>query len=490
MPTRTFVLAALLSLALTSCGDDATTVAPSKWSHTVTKLKGVPGTLDVVAWMNADGVHAVFQRQVEGGVTVVVNSKPGATFSSMPVTWGHDDSDVSPDAGGPALFIHYATRHVAHPAALEGGVAFVIDGAVGPTFDRLWPLQFSPDGKRSAYVALRGEQQVVILDGKEHALIAGFASASPGGWPALTFSPDGSRFAFVERAPRTDAGPGRERAWIDGVAKTWFDTVRWLRFAPDSKDVVYVATDSRPQRQRLVRNDTIGPAFTAVGIPTFSPDGEHVAYYGARAEGSGLVLDNAPQTAGMTDIMGPVVFSPDSKRTAYVASVSGGWQVVLDGKPGTTYARISGLRFAPDGKRLVYVTGAGGQSQTVVGDAVGPYAQHLWPARFSPDGTRYGYRLKTGLQTSMVIDGVAAPVLGGWASDPVFSPSGQTIAYDVHGDGSAHIVLDGERGPAFERILPDGGADGAHGRFHSEDEFHYLALRAGAYHLVEAKRNL
>ncbi len=499
MPTRprSRVLAAafllgLLTPALAGCGDDATPVATSKWSHHVTKLEGVPGTPDVIAWMNEDGVHAVFQRRVEGGVTVVVDGEAGATFPSLPVTWGQDGTCVTTGSDGPALFLHLATRRVAHPAAVDGGVAFVIDGAVGPTFDRLWPLQFSPDGKRTAYVAQRGEQQVVILDGKEHASIISLCSQGFPGWPALTFSPDGTRLGFVEHRPRAAGAPAQERAWVDGVAKTWFDSVRWLRFSPTGEEVVYVASDRHPRsrrRQRLVRNDAIGPAFTQVGVPTFSPDGKHVAYYGARPEGSGLVLDNAPQTAGMTDIMGPVVFSPDGKRIAYVASTQGGWQVVVDGKPRETHKRISGLRFAPDGERVIYSVGSGATSQNVLGDSVGPAAEHQWPIHFSPDGRRFGYRMMSGKQTSMVIDGVTTPVGATWASDPVFSPSGGSIAYSAHGEGSAHLVLDGERGPAFERILPEGDGGWVHGRFVSEDEFHYLALREGAYHLVEAKRN-
>lgn len=94
-------------------------------------------------------------------------------------------------------------KRVAHVIKRSDGMHVVLDGTVGPAFELVVPAEgymqpdfpsfepvglFSPDSRRFAYVGIRKDTMVAVVEGREQ--------AHPGVlWP--TFSPDSARFAYV-----------------------------------------------------------------------------------------------------------------------------------------------------------------------------------------------------------------------------------------------------------------------------------------------------
>src|SRR6185437_9354225 len=108
----------------------------------------------------------------------------------------------------------------------------------GPPFDGVSNIILSRDGKRSAYIAQRGEFQCVVTDGT----------------------------------------PGRDYDWI----------VPGLSFSPDSRHIVYVADHllrGEAKQEFIVVDTTEGRPFRWVrGTPVFSIDSTRLAYIACSAD--------------------------------------------------------------------------------------------------------------------------------------------------------------------------------------------------------------
>src|SRR5262249_30997374 len=122
----------------------------------------------------------------------------------------------------------------------------VIDGVMGPIFDgMLVDFAFSPDGKHSAYFAVRGGATFLVTDGGKEQQIEGFLDNT------LVFSPDSKRMAYgVAKAD------GKNCIVVDGRAGQAYDSV------------------GLPRREGSAAGYySGGPAGVA-----FSPDGQRLAY--------------------------------------------------------------------------------------------------------------------------------------------------------------------------------------------------------------------
>lgn len=144
-------------------------------------------------------------------------------------------------------------------------------------------------GNRYGFVALPapGQERVIVVDGKSS---KGEMSSN------LAFSPDGSRFAYVN-------GRGHAEVVLDGA-----------RMEPPLDNV------------------TISGAIKTF---TFSPDGKHIAYASlpTSGQGRGVAIDNklfVTETAGNFAI----TFTPDSKHLAWIGTPPGGQKnhVYVDGE--------------------------------------------------------------------------------------------------------------------------------------------------------------
>lgn len=97
------------------------------------------------------------------------------------------------DVFAPSLVVGDDARGMAFVARKDKKYAVVTNGKISPSYDSIakdTPL-FSPDGKRAAYIAKRGDNWHVFLDGREG---EGFEAA---GKPV--FSPDSKRLAYVAK---------------------------------------------------------------------------------------------------------------------------------------------------------------------------------------------------------------------------------------------------------------------------------------------------
>src|SRR5215831_18338815 len=96
-------------------------------------------------------------------------------------------------------------KHIAYTVKTSDGEFVMVDGVAGKTYTSILrvplteagvqpQIKFSPDGRRTAYVARRGEKFLVVVDGKEGSEFDRIRVGAP------NFSPDSQRFAyFAER---------------------------------------------------------------------------------------------------------------------------------------------------------------------------------------------------------------------------------------------------------------------------------------------------
>jgi roadblock/LC7 domain-containing protein len=114
----------------------------------------------------------------------------------------------------------------------------VVDGQPGPEYDGIRNLVFSPDGKTVAYAAVKGDKWFVVVDGQP-----GPEYDQDDVWVAQTvtvpivFSPDGKRVAYAARKGGmgfvvVDGQPGPEYDYVipNGPAFRADATLEYLAF--------------------------------------------------------------------------------------------------------------------------------------------------------------------------------------------------------------------------------------------------------------------
>jgi Tol biopolymer transport system component len=278
------------------------------------------------------------------------------------------------------------------PAQLGGNGAIVVD--VGSTL-----YQVEPDGSDPTVLAI----------GLGHAY-------SP------TFSPDGTRFAFLSR--QGDAGPfsifvaggdGRAAVNVTGAMEVNGTELAGIAWAPDASRIVFESIAGGTSRLYTVGVDGSGlrPLFDDAESrksPTISPDGTWLAYQLQSPTGDGADFGSflaVSRTDGSderrllsVDIINASFlgsqWAADSRRLAYFRSISGPHTVAITDLTGreTVVSQPGEDAFNPvwslDGTRLVYATEASG---TVVVD-VATGARQVLPlglaecgAAWAPDGT-------------------------------------------------------------------------------------------------------
>lgn len=211
---------------------------------------------------------------------------------------------------------------------------------------------FGPDGK-PAYV---------MLDGRGRWVIIGDIENGPYDYVLgeMEFSEDGKRSAFVAERDR------QRFVVIDGVEGPKFDDITLdIRFSADAKRYSYAG--KRGGKQYAVI-DGVATAYDEISSLVFSPDGKHLSVCARRGENRLTLVDGVEQ--GTSDIrISRIIFSPDSRRFAGWAQkgVKGDKQlIVIDGVPGRTYDGVSDLQFTADSRHVIYLGERAGKVIVVV----------------------------------------------------------------------------------------------------------------------------
>lgn len=418
-------------------------------------------------------------------------SSPGITIREVVLATlppaAHYLVDVSPDGRRVAY-----TVYTNPDSDTDTGCYAVVDGVAGKPYDGcvgeahhghpVFQFIFSPDSRRIAYPARRGNKWLFVVDGDE-------GKEYDGVWLGQ-FSPDSRHFAYV--APLG----GKMCCVLDGVEGKAYDNVEHLRFSPDSERVVYVARCGRVVRidgnkadssraicpGRRVYSQTAPPSFFGHDSFTGEPGEDDSAPDDGRGEwnrffeGKAQLVVNGVECREYDDVGWPV-FSPNSKRLACWAwrkqgwAEGKGWVLVVDGVEGQgcerpelpVWGSLDGAFFSPDSARVAYRAGCGAKEFFVVDSVAGKgYDRVSDRPIFSPDSRRVAYWARRGGNTIIVVDGVESRPyderLSHYSASPIiFSPDSKHVAFEVWRDGQHVVVLDGKEYPdaCWPEFSPD-----------------------------------
>ncbi len=276
-------------------------------------------------------------------------------------------------------------QRLAYAAKSEKKWRMVVDGQAGPEFDELaeglyqgprsplvtprpyamTPLVwFSPNSKHAAYLARRGKNWFIVINGRESVPYEDIT--------APFFSSDGEHIAF----PAKQAGmwrmivDGKDQALtfdriFRGVAS--FGEHRFPRFSQSGQRLGYLGRRKKDWFAVLEGKEIPvgrGPGFAWYDPPqcvSFSDDLRRVAYVQKHPEGKGLAVFVDGQPGASSDWPSCPVFSPDGKQFAYVAERGKVQFVVVDGQAGPpfksilTFDGIPAISFSPDSRRIAYL---------------------------------------------------------------------------------------------------------------------------------------
>lgn len=193
----------------------------------------------------------------------------------------------------------------------------IIDGAPSPPFRAISSPIFSPNGKRIAYYAQRGDKRFVVSDFHESALYDEIAPFS------LVFDAESQTLAFAAR---------RNKLWrvvVNDAEGPEYDSVSNPVVAGDS--AAYVAT--RAKDKFVVFRGVEGPHYPWIDNLVLDTDGKHHAYLASQREEMFVVIDSVPQKVEFA-VSGTLAISADGHHWAcLIANESRKkFYITIDGK--------------------------------------------------------------------------------------------------------------------------------------------------------------
>jgi hypothetical protein len=304
-------------------------------------------------------------------------------------------------------------------------------------------FEVSSNGARVGFIARRGEEWFVVVDGKEHGPHKGCAG--------LALSPEGSRASFLAT---------RGEGWfmvVDGVEQP-YSFLKSLSFSPDGKRLASI--QKKGEKQVALIDGVAGKEYDKIDEPgiRFSHDGKRVAYV-AEEKGAKLVVVDG-QEGPRFEHLGrtPLSYIPGSSRTIYSIRRGKKESLVVDGLEGPALNSYRALVFSADGSRYAYAGEVEENKWIVVvdGESFGPGGK-LAPGetRFftelgkgtpvlSPDGKRAAWGGARNTGWVVVVDGVESKPYSLLQKGMLaFSPDGQHVAYIGSREGKKYLVVDG-----------------------------------------------
>ena len=407
---------------------------------------------------------------------------------------------------GLKFYISQPGGHLAAVAHRGSRMVVLYDGVEGPKFDTIVGespadpqkmIKFSPDGSRYAYIGRSGNENVIMVDGKEVArydeattvLQAGRINGEP-----IEFTSNNKHFFYLMHPNSTTGYESRKgHFYWDGVeGPMWADQAL---ISPDGDHYTYFLRVPSPNGE----SDTLivdgKPAGYLGGMPQFTFDGKHLItqnsysrptpYTEVLLDGKPIMKANAVQIymppAGYnflavlgTGINGDnnnrflvyggkkvegsecrgasgydeITFSPDGKHWAARCQSRPGFHfAVADGKKGLEYGDISAFNFTTDGT-VVYFASQGQQHYVVLGsDESQPYDNLVNPQFITisgplVSGNNIGYISYTPGNFVMNVNGKTFS--GKAVSNLQFSPDGKHFAFvRTAPTGETKLVFDG-----------------------------------------------
>jgi hypothetical protein len=123
--------------------------------------------------------------------------------------------------------------------AKRGPQQFLVVDGVATAYDEIIDFKFSPDSKRLFVEARRGNTMLMSLEGeptKEYGLSPSKPGEASERWGfQMAFSPDSQRTAWVSRRG------GKDFVVLDGTEGKPYDEIQDLQFTADAKHLVYAA---------------------------------------------------------------------------------------------------------------------------------------------------------------------------------------------------------------------------------------------------------
>ncbi len=402
----------------------------------------------------------------------------------------------------------------------EGKPLLVVDGKEdAPQFSQVQGCGFTRDGSHFVCIGSRspqGDNCFLTVDGKDVSNHESFRTFPKGrqsdedAEQEQIFFPDADHFIAVAE--------DKNALWIhrDGVDQGPYEKARseTFRFTPDKKHFAYVAKKGGQFRiiidgelKHTTPNHVMDETFTV------SPDGKHFAcILKLKKNRVRLLLDKAGYDfKGQANEHAKVVFSADSQHClAHVGN-----RVVLDGKvmgetsmkepffaPGggvcfiksggeSNYVavlsggaeekfsrRAKDVRFSPDGKRFACIKSVQQFQRVTCDGQEGLPFSNVRDLRFSANGTLFSYIGYTAPHSTMVVvNGKNYPANN--LHSPVFlSPDGKHFAYVLSSRGKDMLVINGQFGKTYSRILLDEKRPPV---FFGEKSVRYVALKDDIY---------
>ena len=364
------------------------------------------------------------------------------------------------------------------------------DGVEGRFYTVVFPPVFSRDGSRMAYLALKENCMVVVIDGREIGPLSQFKNDDVRN--ELVFSRDAKHFAFRAKSGTFDNSEGcfvyhdgvvehhesivgpppsfspdgdrlvyfvRDKSdWcavIDGVAgKALARTADGPGFSADGTRFCYKGYDKDSLIYIVVDDTVYGPYWRNLAIG-FSPVGSDLAWSASADSLSQdtLYVNGIGRIAH--DRIWNIFYSNDGNRLAYIAKDADSFSLYLDSFVSPGYQDITGVWYSPEGTHFAYIAcpWPKGSEQLLMQDSqlVCSYPEFSL-VRYSPDGTRLAaaVRLRSG-KMSVVEGGSVGPPL-----DSIclvrFSPDSRSLYY-LGTRGKKYVVVqDGVEGRPYARI--------------------------------------
>lgn len=321
-----------------------------------------------------------------------------------------------------------------------------VNGDAGKSWDNIvlpTPI-FSPDGDRVAYIGIDRKDVHLVVDGKLGPLFDKI-------WE-VQFSPDSKHFAYL--ASLTDNKKSDVYLVINHRKGQKVLTIKEMGFSPDSRHLAYIAMLSDGKWHVIVDNQKEGPGFDIIYSIVWSPDSKHLSYIAGDKQLLYVVLDGK-KTSVSGKFIGMTSFSPDSTQFAVAAYdlEEKIWTIYLNEKKIGSFPFVEQFKFSPDSKHYTFQGGESKNNFSIIynGTAIGPYEECSLPV-FSKDSSRFAYNAKKDDEWVMVVNGKEQKKYSA-VYNPIFSADSLHLAYRVKtNDNMMRIVFDSQELKAYENV--------------------------------------